>query len=182
MSLALPIDFNGFRRVLADTITFVTGLQCILEEQGNQNFVRPKLPYFSFKLTTPAAKTGDDAMEYVTAETFNRGGERKMVVSFHCYAPEQEQAYNFMAQWQAALELQTIQAILRSAKIAVWTIGGVADLTQLLNTGYEARAQMDVQFGIASNLAEDLGSIETVEIQGQVDTDVEIVDLNFDVP
>lgn len=105
-----------------------------------------------------------------------------MSISFHCYAAQPEDAYNLMATWQAELDEPTTQEVLRRALIAVWTIGGVADLSQLLNTGYEARSQMDVQFGVASNLEKDLGSIEHIEIAGDVDTNQGHVQTNFEIP
>lgn len=94
-----------------------------------------------------------------------------MTVSFQCYGNSHEEAYNYMSLWQTSLDLQNIQEILRSAGIAVWTIGTVADLSSLLNTGYEGRANMDCTFGLAFNLESDLGAIETVPVQGTITTD-----------
>lgn len=105
-----------------------------------------------------------------------------MSLSFHCYAEEHESAYNFMALWQSALELKGVQEDLRKVGIAVWIIGNVADLSQLLNTGYEARAQMDVQCGLAINLVETLGTVGTVNIDGTIDKGNSTLDLEFTVP
>ena len=105
-----------------------------------------------------------------------------MSVSFHVYALDKDQAYNYMALWQACLDQFTTQEWLRRAGIAVWLIGNVADLSQLLNTGYEGRTQMDVQFGIASNLTEDLGAIEKVAVTGTIQTDTGTVVVPFTEP
>lgn len=149
-----------------DTVQYVTGLTCIVQEPNVQNAQRPPLPYMGLKLTTPAAHNGYDAMYLINDTTFGWGGNRKMSVSFHCYALTPEDAYNYMALWQGALALESVQNLLRRTAIAVWLIGNVADLSQLLNTGYEGRSQMDVQFGITSNMKEDLGEIDTVQISG----------------
>lgn len=169
----VPVDYNLIRSTIADELKRVTQTIPVLEEATVQDAPRPDLPYFSFKLTTPGAKNGDDSQYYVggtSGTVFGRGGNRKMTVSFHCYAQEQETAYNLMALWQGSLELFQTQSNLKAAGIAVWLIGNVADLTELLNTGYEGRSQMDVQFGISSNLSEDLSAIEKVDAVGTVDT------------
>lgn len=166
----VPIDFNFIRKTVCNELERVTDTIVVLEEATVQDAPRPDLTYFSFKLTTPAAKNGDDSQYYIADTTFGRGGNRKMTISFHCYAQEQETAYNLMTLWQGSLELFQTQSNLKAAGIAVWLIGNVADLTQLLNTGYEGRSQMDVQFGISSNLSEDLSAIEHVEAVGTVDT------------
>lgn len=173
MKVQVPIDYNLIRKTIANEVQRVTQTPCVLEETTTQNTPRPTnpgvAPYFAFKLTTPGAKSGDDSQYHVSGTTFGRGGNRKMTVSFHCYAREQETAYNLMALWQGSLELFATQAALKAAGVAVWIIGGVADVSQLLNTGYEGRAQLDVQFGVASNLTEDLGEIDTVQISGEVE-------------
>lgn len=188
MSYQLSVDFNVIRKMIANEIQKVTNLVAILEEPESTQAPRPRLPYFSFKLTTPAAKTGDDSSQLVANSysggkaQYSSGGVRRMSLSFHCYAEEHESAYNFMALWQSALELKGVQEDLRKVGIAVWIIGNVADLSQLLNTGYEARAQMDVQCGLAINLVETLGTVGTVNIDGTIDKGNSTLDLEFTVP
>ncbi len=173
----LPVDYVQIRKAFARELKRVTGLTAIVEEPVTQNAPRPCLPYFSFKFIVPGAKNGDDSSFYAGTDDapylYGKGGNRKMTVSFHCYATTQEEAYSYMALWQGALELPGVQESLRTATptniLAVWLIGTVADLSQLLNTGYEGRSQMDVQFGICSNLVENDGAIESADITGTVD-------------
>jgi hypothetical protein len=120
------------------------------------------------KMTTPAAKSGDDSKQNLGGTVWNSGGVRKMTVSFQTYGNTHEEAYNYMGLLQTALDLSDVQENLRRAGIAVWTIGNVADLSQLLNTGFEGRTQMDCTFGIAMNLSSDLGAEESVEVMGAV--------------
>lgn len=174
MPPTLPFDFKAFRVAIVREIQLVTGLICIREEPAVPNSPRPPsgLPYFSFKVTTPAAPAGYAAQKYTgTGNVFNLGAQRVTSVSFHCYAEDQESAYNYMSVWHMHLNMPDTQERLRRSKIAVWTIGTVADLSQLLNTGYEGRAQLDAQFGIAFNLTQDLGAIETIEVEGTIDID-----------
>ena len=90
-----------------------------------------------------------------------------------------------MGALQGFLDQVPTQAVLRKAGIAVWLLGAVADVSALLNTGYEGRAQMDVQFGIASNMigtsAEDLGAIEKVTTTGEITDGVNTTTVTQDI-
>jgi hypothetical protein len=177
MKQGLAIDYNLIRKTIADQIQSVTGLISILEEAEGPYDKRPKLPYFSFKITTPGAKSGDDSKEQTLDDMgnptsiWNSGGCRKMVIDFNAYATTHEEAFNYMATWQTALDLADIQQNLRAVGIAVWIIGTVADLSKLLNTGYEGRAHLECSFGVAMNLQSDLGYMDTVTVDGTITTD-----------
>lgn len=168
-------DFNQARILFAREIVKVTALdqeRVILAEPEVQNEPRPPKPYFSFKMTTPAAKFGDDSKDTVPGTTIvNSGGVRRMTVAFDCYGTSHEEAYNYMLAWQCALDREDIQEDLRRYGVAVWIIGSVADLSQLLNTGYEGRSHMECTFGFAVNTQSDLGEIDVVPVQGTVQTD-----------
>jgi hypothetical protein len=179
----LPLDFNKIRKAIANEVERATGLQCILLEPETQKADRPCKPYFTMKFTGPAGKQGDDSRQNVRdnlghpTTIVNIGGQRKVTVSFQSYGNSHEEAYNFMALWQSSLELEGVQADLRASGIAVWLNGSVADLSALLQTGYEGRAQMDVEFGVAANLTEDQGAIETINIQGNIDTGNDVIEV-----
>jgi hypothetical protein len=174
MTKIFPVKFDDIRVALVDQVQLATELTCILAEPESQNYPRPAKPYFTLKFTGPAGKSGDDSATNVPnnlgqpTTVWNRGGQRKVMVDFNCYATSHEQAYNYMTLWQAALEQETVQANLRLAGIAVWLNGSVTDLSALLNTGYEGRAHMEVKFGVAANLTEDLGAIEHITIVGEI--------------
>lgn len=175
----LPLDYNKVRQAIAREIIKVTGLdpnKVIYLEPEQVNQPRPPKPYFGFKFTSPAQKIGDDDKRNVLDANGNpttqwvSGGVRKLTVSFECFGTSHEEAYNYMGLWQTSLDMENVQADLRTYGLAVWQIGNVADLSALLNTGYEGRAQMDCFFGIAMNLVSDLGSMETVEVKGTINT------------
>lgn len=171
----LPLDYNLFRKAIANELTRISGIVTIMSEPETQRTPRPKKPYYTMKFMSPGVKQGSDSVNrQETSSVVNIGGQRKLTCSFQCYGRSHEEAYNFMVLWQAHLETETTQANLRLAGIALWLNGSVEDLSALLNTGYEGRAGMDVQFGIASNLSEDQGEIDTVIIQGTVTSDQNI--------
>lgn len=169
----LAVDFNQIRKALVECLQAVMQQTCIEEEPETQAAPRPPKPYFSYNITTPAAKVGDDSEKYIGTHgpagptqqfMFERAGQRKMTVSFHCYAQNKDDAWSNMSTWQSSLELSDVKATLRKAGIAVLLNGSVADNSQLLNTGYEGRAQMDVQFNIVQRLQSNLGTIESVDV------------------
>jgi hypothetical protein len=187
----LPNDFTALRKALIDTVQLVTGLLCVYAEPESPDSPRPNLPYFTVKIIGPANKFGDDSTQTVPdnagnpTDVWNTGGQRRMDVDFNSYGNSHEEAYNYMSLWQASLELETTQQTLRAAGIAVWLNGSVADLSALLNTGFEGRAQMHVQFGIAFNLTANLGEIDTVPVVGTVTTDqneVETINVTVQLP
>lgn len=183
-----PVDYEAIRILISREITRNTGVEGILEEPETQDAPRPGLPYFSFKFTSPGIKSGDDDKRNILdgdGNPTNRwvsGGVRKMAISFHCYAKSHEEAYNYMGLWQAALDSEPVQENLRRGGVAVWVIGNVADLSQLLNTGYEGRSQLDCSFGVASNYVSDLGSMESVEVQGSISSGEDVLDIETNVP
>lgn len=178
-----PINFDLVRTAVIHEMQAVTELVCITEEPETQDAPRPDVPYMSMKVIVPGKKFGDDTQVQNGNDDklVDIGGQRRMTVSFHSYGRSHEEAAGFMALWQTSLDLAEVQESLRRAGIAVWTIGDVADNSQLLNTGYEGRAQMDCTFGIASNLAgvPGTGVIEKVTGTGTVTTDQ---DANVGVP
>ncbi len=182
MPVTLPFNFVPFRIAMVQEIERVTKTKCIREETVVQGSPRPPLPYFSYKITSPGTHWGYASQQYSgTGTNFVSGTQRSARVSFHCYAADQETAYNYMCLWQMSLYSELTQENLRRAGIAVWTIEDVADLSQLLNTGWEGRAHLDAQFGIAFNMTEDLGTIEEIEVTGEVDTDKKIVEEEFTI-
>lgn len=181
----VPIDYNDLRKSLIREVAKVTGLDnnhVLWWQPETQDVPRPSRPYVSVGIPTPSSKFGDDNKDY-DSETgqWNSGGVRRMTVAFEAYGSSHEEAYNYAAVLQTALDMADIQADLRAAGMAVWTIGGIADLSQLLNTGYEGRARLEVQMGISMNLQSDLGYMKTVNVTGEVDTGDEAVSVTTQV-
>jgi hypothetical protein len=186
-----PINFNLIRQTIVRMVQYNLKLDTnhvIMEEPETQNWPRPSLPYVSLKITTPAAKTGDDDKRNLLdsmgnpTDVWNSGGQRKMTVEFNCYAQTHEDAYNYGALLQASLDLENVQSYLRENGIAVWIIGNLADLSALLNTGYEGRSHLDCTFGIASNITSSLGEMDTVTVDGAIDTNAGIVNTTTNAP
>ena len=167
----LPLDFVAIRKAMVKEVERVTGVTCIMAQPETQAFPRPPKPYMSMFILNPAVKVGDDSSRYVSGTTWNIGGQRGMHIDFDAYGRSHEEAYGILCAWQSALETETTQANLRKAGVAVWLNGSVADISELLQTGYEGRAKLEVQFGIAANITEDRSSIDSASFTGTITTD-----------
>ena len=186
--LALPLDFDSYRRAIVAAVALGTGLdpgQVIMLQPEAPNAPRPTVPYVGLRVLTVAVKTGFDAPVSVADDAgFPTGlvayvGPREMNVSFECFGATHEQAYGVMAAWQASLDTPPVQQLLEASDLAVYTIGQVTDLSTLLLTAYEGRAQMDCSFGMTSRLTVDAGRIDTVDITGSVVQNLNAVDVTL---
>lgn len=173
------MDWNLVRKTICNEVKSITGLQCILAEPEEPSDRRPELPYFTLKLTTPAAKVGDDSYSASSAGTeqnpssvFDFGGTRRITANLECYGRTHEEAFDYASLVQASLDTIPVQGQLRAnAGLAVWRILDITDLSQLLNTGYEGRALLEVYLGVVSNVSADLGSIESAPVSGEIFSD-----------
>lgn len=175
MSLApiYPVDHDAIRIALVAMVSSVTGLDSqhvTMAEPEVSGSPRPSLPYATLKCTDPAIKYGRDSVLLpVNEETFTTyGGQRGVTFSFNFYGRTHEEANSLAALLQTALETDPVCSMLRSKGIGVFDPGPVRDLSSMLNTGWEGRAQMDCLFGVASNLRVDLGHIEQAPFAGTI--------------
>lgn len=148
------------------------------------NVPRPELPYITIMVSSPITKVGSrDSREHVDDTTWNIGGQRRFTMSIRAYVSPSGKGFfdaqDMMIQLQDSLEDDNRRSILTSAGLAVWFSSDILDVTELLETGYEPRAQLDVEFGIASNRETDFGAIETVQIEPTIDGNTEP---EFEVP
>lgn len=166
-----PLDFTAIRKALVAEVQRATGVICMLAQPESPTAPRPAKPYISMQITNPGQKQGDDSVSHVSGTTWSVGGQRGMTIDFNAYGRTHEEAYEVALTWQCALESEATQANLRASGVAVWLNGSIADLSELLQTGYEGRAHLEVLFGVAVNITEDRNSIEDVTVNGQTTSD-----------
>ena len=160
-----------------------TGARVIIDRP---NVPRPKRPYFAILLTTPIQKGGarDHIQHQAGSDTiFEIGGQRRFTVSISVIDEMKNKNFftvqNACQQLMDSLEDVNRRAPLTAAGLSVWFSTEILDVTELLETGYEPRAQFDLEMGIASNRTADLGAIEKVKVQGTIEGDDEP---EFDIP
>lgn len=154
----LPAIFTWLKREL--------DIPAIVEKP---NVPRPKPPYLSVNIVTPITKVGSrDSVENISNSSFNIGGQRRFTLGVKSYVDPKDQSFfdaqDLLIKLQDSLEDPTKRLPLTEAGLAVFFANDILDVTELLETGFEPRAQLDVEMGIASNRTTDLGAIETVKI------------------
>lgn len=154
------------------------------------NAPRPSVPYIGLELTTPIGKPGHrDDIDYIVdpddedATNFNIGGQRTFTVTVNAYqvkGPSNRSEHDdifdphdLLEQIRDAIENPVAMESLHASGLAVWTVGDILDLTELIETGYESRYSMDLGMGIASNRQADLGAIQNVTFQATADGEEE---------
>ncbi len=171
------IDYDALRIALVAAVCEATGLDqdhVVAAEAEVPNAPRMSRPYVAFKLTTAAQRWGEDSARGTTGNGVNPTelrGPRLVVVSFNSYGTSHEQAYTAMSLLQASLPTPPVRAILDAAGISVLMAGPVRDLTILMDTAYEGRAQMDVRLCVRSAVTYDAGRIQTGQLVGTVQAD-----------
>ena len=178
--LPFAVDYNAIRRALVAAVAQGTGLDggaVIMLEPEAETAPRPARPYMGIMVTTASVKEGFDAVipqadaPGLPTGNFTYTGPRSMMVSFESFGRSHEEAYGVMANFQSALDQTPTLEVLGAANLAVYHIGAVADLSSLLNTAYEGRAQLDVTFGLTATSTVNLGYIGTVPVSGEVTVD-----------
>ena len=124
----LPVNFSNIRKAIVDAVQKTTGLTCIRSEPSTSDAPRPALPYFSYKITSPGIQHGDANIGYSSGTEFSYSTQMEMVVSFQCYAVDQDDSYSYLHLWQQSLNTYSTMEKLRQNGLAVWDIGTVADL------------------------------------------------------
>lgn len=165
-------------RIIQDTIyawiasrKVVPNQKIILEDQ---NVDRPKPPYVSYRFLTGPVKIGtrDDQVYDSATDSFLISGPRTISMSIKSYGTEKVSALQLMTNLHGSLELNSVQQLFQSKNMAVHSLTNVLEISSVLETGIEDRAQMDIIFGVTSIQREDQGEISTVNIVGAKIKDV----------
>jgi hypothetical protein len=164
----------SFREELEDTLwdcfwaMLGTEMQDCVTGQGliwaKQSRIRPEKPYITLDFLTSAIRTGDDDLRIVN-DKFTSQGHRTFGISVNAYGPE---AVDLMERIKNALQLPSITDILCKAGLAAVTESDIRDLSELRESSFETRMQMDVIFRRTVSTTDSLGTIEKVEINGEL--------------
>jgi len=161
------VDYEEVRKVVHRWASRFSDVTCIWEKPDKP---RPKLPYIALHVLTPKIKSGQDDVIQKTNDTYTVSGQRSMVVSVtsHYADQEDEEAINVISNLEASLENPIALEVLRAGGLAYWSNTQVQDISTALETGFENRITFDVTFGLVSSIDEDVGRIESTQVDGQI--------------
>lgn len=95
--------------------------------------------------------------------------QRRHVLSLSVYSNETQRAgsaFDILSQINRRLQLASVQAALLAAGVRLWQTSGVRDLSAMLDTRGEGRAQCDYALATQDTTADAIGNIETVDLSG----------------
>lgn len=127
------------------------------------NAPRPKTPYVSLYISSFIAVNQD----YVYPSTDNTGdikikGDRQFTLQIQAYGNNPMSVIEAM---RCSLNKISVQDGLREDGIAFYQAITINDITDLVDSQFEKRAQMDVLLGIGQNYADEVGFFDEVEVE-----------------
>ncbi len=176
---------NEYREAIQKWLSDTTDLVVVFGERSDP---QPDKPYISFKFLTGLIKVGSQD-EFVAAVKAQTGPpavaekpahvvhQRNITVSITAIGrynddPDKyDRASDILAQVQNSLGLPTTVQIFRAAGLALRQDDTISDISVLLDTETESRAVFDIIFGVALTTEDDPGFIDTVELEGNFDSD-----------
>jgi hypothetical protein len=136
---------------------------------AEQDSPRPDPPYLTVKVGTVASVGQEETREMVdpgapALATQHYFGDREVTVSVQAFG---DGAMDLARKAARALATETTMAQLAAANLCHrGTIPAVNELTELLDTGFEERAQFDAALAFGEDYTDIVGLIEVVEGEG----------------
>jgi len=145
----------------------------LAEELANENRTKPPKPYVSVKMIVGPGASGSDENLRSVGGSFVLSSLRQFTISCQGYG---QGVHDSLALFQASLYAMGVKAdgslnlgeYLKSVGVSIVERQVVQDLTAMLGTGFEKRAQLDIIVNIANNESIDIGVIEKVTFKGDI--------------
>ncbi len=158
-------DLSAIQQALYDWATRITGGQAIFEYEAG---TKPGKPFVSINVVGPMKPGFTDSVRGKNTgdKDFEQSGQRKFMVSINVY--DDLDAITWAQALQSSLDNPVEIAYFREADIGLGDAGDVNDLTEVLDTKYERRAQFDFTIFYATNIPFTDEIIETVDYQNNL--------------
>jgi len=143
---------------------------------ADQNSPRPSDPYAVIRIGT-ISQLGQDELREIDPDTLlaTTGGQRRATISVDYFGSN---ALENIMKASNSLEKWSLVDTFNTAGIAFIEKNDIQNLTAMLETKYQQRANFDFFIGFAENVEEDLGIIEEVELTGNVTADGKDLDID----
>jgi hypothetical protein len=164
----MAIDWTGLRTAVRACALAATGLNDGHVIWAFQNGPRPLVPFIEINPRLAIARVGshdEETMNAANADQLDRKAQRRVTVSCHAFGPD---AFALLEAMQAFCDTEAGHVLFDVAGLAVADFGSVNDLTELLETQFEERAQFDLIFALAAVSSEKVGAITSVGLAGTI--------------
>lgn len=150
---------------------------------------RPPVPFLTLKLIAGPTAVGQDELRYrpesapaAGDDGYNLDGIDRGTISIQSFGSGGSDA---LQKLMRVLDNPILAGQLKQlADIAITDRGGVQNITALMDTGYESRHALDVQFTSSSSIDSGIEPIESAEVSGSIEggqnNSIEVPD--FEIP
>lgn len=166
-----PTVTGGLTQATA-TVEILTEAAAVTVIYADQAAPRPNYPYAVLRLESIVKVGWDELRSLDNNNVATYGGQRRGTVSVDYFGADPVQE---LSKATNALERQTILDLFADNGIAIQEKNEVLNLTRVLETEFEQRASFDFFIGFADNYEDDLGIIESVEVEGEMNEGSETV-------
>lgn len=156
------MSFADIRQAIYSWVRTETNLTVIWKDQAE---ARPPRPYVALKLISGPRKRGHDDLRQA-AGVFEVHGQRHWTCSIEILGSG---AMDTAMQLQTSLEDPSIQEALSAKGLAYKRAENAQDLSKVLDTSIESRAQMDVFFTSSTLRVTTVAPIEDVSGTNEID-------------
>lgn len=134
--------------------------------RADQNAPQPSTPYISYKIISVESQNLAEASQ-VNANGIKTYTQRYDVeVNLNCYG---DGAFNILHNLCSRLELQSVRDVLYCNGLNFgYFLNPTSDITELVQKNFEQRATCDLLFTATGEATDNVGLIETIEIEGTV--------------
>lgn len=127
------------------------------------NAPRPTVPYVSLYLNSIVAVNQDwTEAEADSMGTVDMKGDRQFTLQVQGYGGD---PLTVLENIRTSLQKQTVLDTLRANGIAFYQSLNIGDITELVDSQFERRAQLDILFGIAQIYTDTPGYFDEIEIE-----------------
>ena len=168
----MPINYNTVKTALFDWVTtqVPVGMPVILYQP---NAPRPTIPYVTIYLNQ-TTQVNQDWSAPVTDENgvMDMKGDRQFNVQLQAYGGD---PLTLLENLRTSLQKQTVLDILRASGIVFYQSLAINDITALVETEFEKRAQLDISLGIGQVYTDEPGYFDEIEIEEIISDALNIV-------
>lgn len=156
----MPLNFETIKTNLYSWATANSGGASVIFL--NENAPRPAQPYVTLFLSSLNQIGEDYTPESDVNGLVDMVGDREFTLQIQTYGSD---CITRLENLRSSLQMQTVLDTLRANGIVFVNHFGINDLTELLDSRFEKRGAMDVLFRIGQNYTDNLGLVETIEVE-----------------
>lgn len=165
----MALNFATVKLNLVQWCTSVvpSGMPVILYEP---NAPRPTVPYVTLYLNSVTAVNQDwTAPDSDINGVVDMKGDRNFTLQVQAYGGD---PLTLVENIRTSLQKQTVLDTLRANGIAFYQSLTIADITELVDSQFERRAQLDILFGIGQIYTDAPGFFDEIEVEGIIENQI----------